>query len=197
MTSVYELKSRFQNLLRPLTAALAHKGITANHVTISALVLSIIYGTSLCFGLAELWVLLPLFLFIRMAMNAIDGMLAREHDMSSKLGMALNETGDVVSDTALTIPFLFYAPHAASAILVFIFMAVLTEFCGILAHMISGNRRYDGPMGKSDRAVIMGILGFLIGIGVSLQTWVVWIFASMALLCLYSCLNRLRLAIRE
>jgi len=36
-----------------------------------------------------------------MALNAIDGMLAREHHMQSKLGAILNELGDVVSDTVL------------------------------------------------------------------------------------------------
>jgi CDP-diacylglycerol--glycerol-3-phosphate 3-phosphatidyltransferase len=35
-----------------------------------------------------------------MALNAIDGMLAREHDMQSPLGAMLNELGDVLSDVA-------------------------------------------------------------------------------------------------
>ncbi len=39
-----------------------------------------------------------------MALNAIDGMLAREHAMQTPLGAMLNELGDVVSDAALYLP---------------------------------------------------------------------------------------------
>ena len=42
--------------------------------------------------------LLPAVLFLRMALNAIDGMLAREHNQKSALGAILNELGDVFSD---------------------------------------------------------------------------------------------------
>src|SRR5947207_2460802 len=55
------------------------------------------------------WLLLAAFLFIRMALNAVDGMLAREHGMKSKLGAILNELGDVVSDAALYLPFALLA----------------------------------------------------------------------------------------
>ena len=39
-----------------------------------------------------------------MALNALDGMLAREFNQKSRLGAVLNELGDVVSDTALYLP---------------------------------------------------------------------------------------------
>jgi len=46
----------------------------------------------------------PCALFVRMALNALDGMLAREHGMGSDVGAMLNELGDVVSDVALYLP---------------------------------------------------------------------------------------------
>ena len=49
--------------------------------------------------------LVPLVLFKRMALNAIDGMLAREHGMKSALGGFLNELADVISDAAIYLPF--------------------------------------------------------------------------------------------
>ena len=49
-------------------------------------------------------VYLPPVLLARMALNAVDGMLAREHAMQSALGAILNELGDVLSDTALYLP---------------------------------------------------------------------------------------------
>jgi CDP-diacylglycerol--glycerol-3-phosphate 3-phosphatidyltransferase len=35
---------------------------------------------------------------------------------------------------------------------------VLTEFCGVLVRALGGERAYDGPMGKSDRALVVGAL---------------------------------------
>jgi len=49
MITLYELKPAFQNLLRPLSNALAHRGITPNQITLTALLLSIITGIILFF----------------------------------------------------------------------------------------------------------------------------------------------------
>ena len=39
----------------------------------------------------------------------------------------------------------------------FTLAATLTEFCGVLGSALGGPRRYEGPMGKSDRALVIGI----------------------------------------
>lgn len=195
MISVYNLKSKFQNLLRPVCQWLADSGVTANQVTISAIILSVIYGGLLCLNIQILWLFLPLILFVRMALNAIDGMLARDHNMKSKLGMALNELGDIISDVALFIPFIFFAPQDTIIISMFIGVAILTETCGLLAFMISGERRYDGPMGKSDRAFVTGFLGFLIGLGVNIIPYLFWMFLGLFMLCLLACYKRINAAI--
>ncbi len=197
MISVYQLKSHFQDLLRPLNQKLVSLGVTANHITIAAAVFSVIYGALLCLDISVLWIFLPVILFIRMALNAIDGMLAREHNMKSKLGMALNEIGDVVADTALFIPFLVFAPNALWAVGWFIIMAILNELCGLVAYMMSGTRRYDGPMGKSDRAFATGTIGFLIGVGIVIPSYISWIFIPLIALTIWSCVNRIKGALKE
>ena len=45
-----------------------------------------------------------------MALNAMDGMLAREFGQQSALGGYLNEITDIVADAALYLPFAFIAP---------------------------------------------------------------------------------------
>jgi hypothetical protein len=40
LATIYDLKPQFQNLLRPIAAVLAKRGLSANEVTIGALVLS-------------------------------------------------------------------------------------------------------------------------------------------------------------
>ena len=106
MASIYDIKPAFQNLLRPLTRSLAADGVTANQVTILAAIFSIAVGACIFWQPLARWPLLvlPAFLFVRMALNAIDGMLAREHGQKSPLGAILNEIGDVVADTALYLP---------------------------------------------------------------------------------------------
>ena len=197
MITVYQLKTSFQNILRPVCNSLAERGVTANQVTLAALITSLLYAGLLGTGVKIFWLLLPVFLFIRMGLNAIDGMLAREHNMKSRLGAALNELGDVVSDTALFLPFILYAPASIIVILLFIFTAIMTEMCGLVAYMMSGVRRYDGPMGKSDRAFVTGTLGLLIGLGFSLQGLVFWVFLVLVALSLWTCVNRIKSALKE
>ncbi|HSF79123.1 MAG TPA: CDP-alcohol phosphatidyltransferase family protein, partial [Steroidobacteraceae bacterium] len=95
MATIYDLKPAFQRLLRGPSDALARAGVTANQVTLLALLLSIGTGLSLYLFPLESWALalVPAVLFLRMALNAIDGMLAREHDMKTRLGAVLNELG--------------------------------------------------------------------------------------------------------
>ena len=115
MITLYTLKPRFQALLRPLVSRMALAGITANQVTIAAALGSMAIGLVivLAAGQTAVFLLLPIWLAVRMALNAIDGMLAREFGQQSKPGAYLNELGDVVSDAALYAPFAFIPPFSA------------------------------------------------------------------------------------
>ena len=161
--SIYDLKPKFQNLLRPLVIKLEQRGVTANQVTLAACAISVILGVMLT-ALSDynwLFILIPIWLFMRMALNAIDGMLAREFNQKSRLGGYLNEITDVVSDAALYLPFAFVYPFDALQIGLIIWLSALTEFCGVLGQVQGKTRRYDGPLGKSDRAFLFGVLGLL------------------------------------
>ncbi|MTB46550.1 CDP-alcohol phosphatidyltransferase family protein [Providencia sp. wls1950] len=198
--TIYDLKPKFQNLLRPIVRQLFEAGITANQITLAALGLSIIVGALLAiFPSPYLFILLPFVLFIRMALNAIDGMLAREHNQKSHLGAMLNELGDVISDVALYLPFVLIFPHAFWWILLILFLSVLTEFIGVIAQAIGASRRYDGPVGKSDRAFVFGALGLFVCIFPQLMTasWINILFVIFALLLSYTCYNRIRRALTE
>ena len=72
-------------------------------------------------------ILLPIILFLRMGLNAIDGMLAREHGMKSNLGAVLNEVGDVISDSALYLP-LALVPGVSPYLLVAAFPGLAALF---------------------------------------------------------------------
>jgi CDP-diacylglycerol---glycerol-3-phosphate 3-phosphatidyltransferase len=197
--SIYALKPKFQSLLRPLVAALARAGVTANQVTIAACVISVALGLWLAFTDAPraAFLLVPLWMFLRMALNAIDGMLAREFGQQSALGAYLNELTDVVSDAALYLPFAFVAPASGVAVGAFIFAATLTEFAGVLALMVGAERRYDGPMGKSDRALVVGLGGLAVGLGWTLPAWTDWVIWALVVLCAVTVANRVRSGLRQ
>jgi CDP-diacylglycerol---glycerol-3-phosphate 3-phosphatidyltransferase len=197
--TVYDLKPRFQALLRPLARALHDMGVTANQVTLAACLVSVVLGVVLCLWAehSTLFLLLPPWLFVRMALNAIDGMLAREFGQKSNLGAFLNELTDVVSDAALYLPFAFALQFGWLEVVGVIFLATLAEMAGVVAMMIGASRRYDGPMGKSDRAFVLGALGLVIGFGGPLQSGQHLIFPSIVLLLCLTISNRVRRALLE
>jgi CDP-diacylglycerol--glycerol-3-phosphate 3-phosphatidyltransferase len=199
MASIYDLKPRFQVLLRPLIRSLARLGITANHVTWTALVLSLGAGAAIAWRPTSRAVLLalPAVLFARMALNAIDGMMARELDMKSALGALLNEIGDVVSDAALYLPLARVPGFEPSLVVVIVVLAGLTETTGILAKVLGGERRYDGPMGKSDRAFVFGAIALALGLGLRPEPWLVPVLVVVAALLVVTVLNRARRTLRE
>lgn len=198
MASIYQLKPAFQNLLRPLVRTLARAGVTANEVTIAALLLSAAAGAWLvvCRGRTALLVL-PIVLFVRMALNAIDGMLAREHAQASKLGAILNELGDVLADAALYLPLALRAEFPPIPIVVVVVLAIVVEMTGVIGVQIGASRRYDGPFGKSDRAFVFGALGLALGLGVPSGEWLAWLLWILAALSALTIVNRSRRALGE
>jgi CDP-diacylglycerol--glycerol-3-phosphate 3-phosphatidyltransferase len=196
--TLYALKPGFQALLRPIVATLAASGVSANQVTIAALAGSVLLGAGLVFSddVRWFWLLAP-WLLLRMALNAIDGMLAREHDQRTPLGSYLNELADVLSDAALLAPFALVAPFNPAWVGAVILFAVVSEFAGVLGPNVGASRRYDGPMGKSDRALIIGVLGLWLGLGGSYPDWLAWLMPLMVLLLLITCVRRVKAGLRE
>ena len=199
MASIYDIKPAFQNLLRPLTASLARVGITANQVTVLAALLSAAAGLWIALQPhASLPLLcLPLVLFLRMALNAIDGMLAREHSMQSKLGAVLNELGDVIADSLLYLPLALMPGVTATLIVLIVLLSIVSEMTGVVAIQIGATRRYDGPMGKSDRAFFFGALGLALGLGLEPGSWLTVICALVLVALVLTVINRARRALAE
>jgi len=197
--TLYALKPRFQDLLRPAVARFAVAGVTANQVTMAAALGSIAIGAIVIAAQPARWpfLLLPLWLLARMALNAVDGMLAREFGQKSRLGAYLNEISDVVSDAALYAPFALLSPFGVLWTGIVILLAALTEFAGVLGPTVGASRRYDGPMGKSDRAFVFGALGLWVGFGGALPDWAVWLFVVLAVLLALTVANRVRAGLAE
>ncbi|MDR1076589.1 MAG: CDP-alcohol phosphatidyltransferase family protein [Xanthomonadaceae bacterium] len=200
MASIYALKGRFQDLLRPLARGLHGLGATANQVTVFALLVSLAAAALVAWlgpRCPPLYALLPVWMLLRMALNAIDGMLAREFGQKSALGAYLNELSDVLADAALYLSLLTVPGVHAIWLWLLALAAALTEYAGVLGLMAGASRRYDGPMGKSDRAFLIGLAGLLLALGWGGARMVDWAAAAMTVLCILTVWRRIAAGLRE
>ena len=198
LATIYDLKPRFQALLRPLSDALASAGVSANAFTVAALLLSFAHGAWLAVFPSSPWplLLLPVTLFVRMALNAIDGMMAKEHGQASPQGAVLNELSDVIADAALYLPFALVPGVKGGLVVVVVVMSIVAEMAGTLGPMLGTSRRYDGPFGKSDRAFAFGLLAVLLGLGLVPGTWTTLYLSALLLLGIVTVLNRARSVVK-
>ncbi|PKG39066.1 CDP-alcohol phosphatidyltransferase family protein [Psychromonas sp. Urea-02u-13] len=193
MLTIYDLKPKFQNLLRPIVAKLARANITPNQVTLSAMILSLCCGVFIYFSHSLTWTLLvlPIILLLRMALNAIDGMLAREYNQQTKKGAMLNEMTDVMADVVMYLPLAYVAGVSASFLVAFVIIGVFTEMAGVVAQTLTKTRRYDGPMGKSDRAFVISFLAILLSFNLINTLWISIYLGIVSLLGLFTLFRRM------
>jgi CDP-diacylglycerol--glycerol-3-phosphate 3-phosphatidyltransferase len=194
------LKTRFQGLLRPAVRRLHAAGATANQVTVAAMLVSLAVAVLVYWQGARngAWfALLPAWMFLRMALNAVDGMLAREFGQRSRLGAYLNELSDVIADAALYLALLAVPGVPTWLPWAFAWLAALAEYAGAMGPLAGAPRRYDGPMGKSDRAFVVGALGLLLALGAIGATVVTWVLSAAAALCVPTAINRVRKGLIE
>ena len=193
MISVYKIKPKFQKLLQPILFLLRKIGVSPNQITIFTVFFSIALGVFLFFGIEnKVWFLFfSLGLLLRMALNALDGMMAKQFNLQSKKGEILNELGDIISDVAIFFPFIYFDLLKTEYVIIFIVLSIINEFCGILSKSVYGIRRYDGPMGKSDRALLVGLICIALYFTDSILLYLDYIFLLGSFLMLISSYLRL------
>ena len=199
MPTIYDLKPSFQRLLRPVCDWLARHGITPNQLTVGTALMSLAEGLWLTLkpGARLPLLILPLVLFVRMGLNAIDGMLAKENRLQSRLGALLNELGDVVSDIVLYLPFALIPGVNPVLVILVVIAGIIVEMTGVVTIQIGASRRYDGPLGKSDRAFLFGCIAFILGVGIKLGVWIDVVLTVGLLLSFYTVYNRARHGLQE
>ncbi len=109
----------------------------------------------------------------------------------------LNELGDVLADTALYLP---WEPFPACPPCWWpspCCWGVIGEMAGVVAVQVGAQRRYDGPLGKSDRAFAFGLLALLLGLGVPAGPWCSVALGLLSLLAAATIVTRSRAALQE
>ena len=78
-----------------------------------------------------------------------------------------------------------------------VILSALSEFADVLGQMVGASRRYDGPLGKSDRAVVFGGLGLWIGLTGGLADWPAYVMPLLALVLVITIVRRVRTGLAE
>jgi CDP-diacylglycerol---glycerol-3-phosphate 3-phosphatidyltransferase len=199
MISVYKLKPKFQQLLNPILMLFRRIGISPNHITVFSVLFSVLIGYILLLAQENslFYLFVALGLLFRMMLNALDGMMAKKYNLQSKTGEILNEVGDILSDIAIYFPFIYFEGITLEYVIGFLLLSVINEFCGLLAKIISGERRYDGPMGKSDRALLVGLICIALFFSDSILRYIDYLFIIAMIMMFISSLLRITKSIKR
>jgi len=154
---IYSIKPWFVRRLRRVEDALVTRRVSPDALTALAVVASIAAGAAIAaggmLGSPLWWLAVPPLVLVRLALNALDGQVARRTGRARPSGTALNEIGDRVSDAALIGATGFVVqPALATGALASSF---LVSFTGVLALALTGRRDSAGPAGKADRAALV------------------------------------------
>ena len=156
---LYDVKPWFVRKLRRLEDALVAHDVSPNALTATAVAVSVLAGAALAVGglthEPAWWWLIPPLVVVRLALNAMDGSVARRTGKASRAGALLNELGDRAADTAMIAPAGLVARPALA--LGVVAASYLTSLTGVLGLAVGGTRLQGGPMGKADRVAVMAV----------------------------------------
>jgi len=191
VVSIYSLKPRFQAALRPAQHRLVGWGVSADQLTGAGLALSGLVGLVFVASgshPALLWAI-PGLLLGRMALNALDGLVARQTSTASESGRVFNEMADVGGDAVAYLPLAVLLPGHAVWIAVVVCGGLLSEFASVVA---GEPRRNQGPLGKSDRAAVFSVFAIALAIAGQAGTWITWSLAILTVGTALTIRNRTR-----
>lgn len=156
---IYATKSKWQRALRPIVALCVRNRIHPDIFTYSALTLSLVGAFALFWaGSNRVWLwLVPPCVLVRLLLNLMDGLVAREIGLASAWGEVKNEFGDRVADTAIFLGLGFggYAEVRLAALALALILCV--SYLGLLGKAVGGSRVYRGVFGKGDRMISLAL----------------------------------------
>ncbi|HSR15700.1 MAG TPA: CDP-alcohol phosphatidyltransferase family protein [Gemmatimonadales bacterium] len=164
--TLYAIKPRFVASLHNVTTWCASHGVKPNTVTLWAVPVAGSAGLVLIAGTHHpaAWLAVAPLLLCLMAINAVDGALARLTGLTTTRGAVINEAVDRFGDAAILLPGFLLAPGwVAGAALA---TTVASEIAALLAWGATGRRGLVGLMGKPDRALVVSaaaICAFFLG----------------------------------
>jgi CDP-diacylglycerol---glycerol-3-phosphate 3-phosphatidyltransferase len=199
MLDLPDTKPYLQRLFRPAARALDRRGIRPNTLSLASLSASSLAGALALEFPAATWPLLAILaaMLARLALNHMDGILAREYGMTTPWGGLLNEIATPAEDMALYLPLAARPEMPASLIVSAVMLSVLVEVAGLSALALGSARRADGPMTKVARGTFFGALALSCALGLAPAPWVAPALVLVLGLLAVTAGNRLSRAVRE
>ncbi|HAO64356.1 TPA: hypothetical protein DCQ44_00035 [Candidatus Taylorbacteria bacterium] len=160
---IYSIKPYFQKTLIPARDLCLKIHVTPTIINIKGVIASIVIALAIVFypQWPVLIFLIPIFALIRTALNALDGMVARELAVSSSMGEVLNEFLDRCSDAIIFGAFIFVPSINVFLVVLTVVLVILVSYVGILSKAVGASRMYAGVMGKADRMFYLGAYAIL------------------------------------
>ncbi|MCA1674023.1 MAG: phosphatidate cytidylyltransferase [Actinomycetota bacterium] len=156
-SGIYAVKPWFVRRLARVEDALVARKVDADRVTLWSVAVSAGAGGALAAGGALdeplLWLAVPPLVVARLALNALDGSLARRTGMARPFGTVVNEVCDRASDVCVLAALAWVVTPALA--LAALAGALFTSLTGVLSLALTGRRATGGPMGKADRALVL------------------------------------------
>lgn len=162
---IYSIKPKFQKFLSPIKNLFIRYKVHPTTINILSLIISLSGGISLYLSgkYPLLLIYIPFMAFIRTALNALDGLVARELKIKNqKFGEVLNEITDRFSDVVIFLGLAFVAYVNLSLGLITIILILLNSYLSILSKAAGGSRQYGGLVGKADRMFYLSLASILV-----------------------------------
>lgn len=152
---IYGIKPWFQKQLQPLVKALWN--VHPDVLTWGALGVSLIAAAVLhsAYEYPMLALAAVPLLFLRLALNALDGMLAKQTGKARAAGEVINELSDRLSDVAIFLSFAFWPDVKLHLVLLAIIAMLIVSYVGVLGKAVGAEREYGGMLGKADRMILL------------------------------------------
>jgi CDP-diacylglycerol--glycerol-3-phosphate 3-phosphatidyltransferase len=179
---IYRIKPRFQVALGGVESALVRRRVHPDYLTIGALVLSALGGLALYGAHQARWLLLviPVVAIGRTALNALDGLVARDTGLARPWGEVLNEFCDRLADVSLMAGVAFAPGSDALLGAVAIVVMLLASYVAILSKAAGGRRQYGGIMGKADRMIYLSVAAVIALALPSLRIFTIFLWLVLA-----------------
>jgi phosphatidylglycerophosphate synthase len=182
MKGIYGIKPWFQRQLQPIAKLLMNVHpdvITWSAFGVSLVAAALLYGASERPWMAVLSV--PL-LMARLALNALDGMVAKESGKARAAGQVINELSDRLSDVSIFLSFAFWPDIKMHLLLLAMVSMLIVSYVGILGKAAGAEREYGGLLGKADRMILLMVACLIYGLFPNLQIAGFSVFEAMFVL---------------
>lgn len=185
MSGLYAVKPWFVRSLGGIEERLVGRRVTADALSFAAVAISGSAAIALVAGFLVhpwWWFSVAPLAFVRLALNALDGSVARRTGTARPFGKVLNEISDRSSDILLVAPLALFVPPVL--VITALVVISLTSACGLLGDVVGGDRLTQGPMGKADRCAVIAVAALVaaatnMGVGSFALALLVMIFGGL------------------